>query len=177
MGFILLHSSCLKYKLLGLALIPAAEICLGKGARWCMTSRSEGFCLMATHIWISPRVVGPCYSEDKPKGLLSGSKGRKYDTSGQMLKPQGEKGEEGSTLSQTARFLVQVFWGSPRAFAVFIAPLWHRSTLFLVLCSYLLKKVHVFPYDFIHPVHSQLVLETLSSLFLNGQSKGTSISS
>lgn len=79
-----------------------------------MTSKSEGFCPTATHIWISPRVVGPCYSEDMSKGLLSGSKGRKYDTSGQMLKPQGEKGEEGSTSSQTARFLVQVFWESPR---------------------------------------------------------------
>lgn len=66
-----------------------------------MTNKSERFFLMASHTWINWTVVGPCCSDDMPKELLSGSKGRKYDTSGQMLKPQGEKGGEENTLSES----------------------------------------------------------------------------
>lgn len=69
MGLIVLHSSCLKYELLGLALITAAEISLGKAA-CCYMTKSERFCLMATHTWINQRVVDPCYCENMPKGLL-----------------------------------------------------------------------------------------------------------
>lgn len=99
--FTLLRSSCLKCEPLGLALRPAPEICLGKGAYWYMANKSERFCLMATHLWINQRVVSSSYFEDVPKGLPLGSKRRKDDTSREKLMPQEERHKEGSTLSES----------------------------------------------------------------------------
>lgn len=108
-------------------------------------TKSGRFCLMATHTWIYWRVVDPCYCEDMPKGLLSVSKGRKYETSRLKLKLQGEKHVEGITLSESnLSSWCSTLREGERALAIFITPLLHRSTLFLVVCSYFLKKACIF---------------------------------
>lgn len=163
MQFILLPDSCLKCEPLGLALSPAPEICLGKGAYWYMTNKSASFCLMATHVWINQRVVSSSHFEDVPRGPLLGSKRRKDDTSRQLLLPQEEKRQEGNTLSESN---CSAQWchtlREPLKAPLHICCMGHPllSGMFLPL-----KKVHIFPYDVVYLVHSQLVLATLSSLF------------
>lgn len=72
--------------------------------------------------------------------------------------------KEVHSLNQTAQLLAQ--YVPETALAVIIVPLLHRITLFLVVCSYLLKKVHTFYYDFIHLVHSQIMLENFILFYL-----------